>query len=515
MPLTRRELLRCAALAGGAAATLRVAAALELMPGGASPPLRLSRARGQRHVLILGAGIGSLVAAMELQRAGYSVQVLESANRLGGRVLTVRGGDVIDEIGNRQVCQFDNDPNLYFNAGASRIPTIHHQLLRYCRELGVAMEPHINANYAAWLQYDNFRGGQRMRQREFIADARGLIAELASRTLSSATLDAPLTDADREKLRAFVTQFGDLDPSLRYKGSASRAGRLGTGGLFDHDGNKTPLTQAELLSSDYWQSAMQFGESEAQSAVLQPVGGMDMITRALAAQLPGRIQTDSQVIAIRTSDRKVEVTYRKDGATHTVSGDYCLDSIPGQLLSGVDNNFSNGFRKLLAKRPRGTISKVALQMGERFWEKEGVYGGISWTDRDIGQIQYPSHGYGQRKGILIGGYYLASGPATRFTTQTAEERIASALQQGEGLHPGYSKYFENGCSVAWHRMNHMLGCTARESDEETLKVLRQAEGRHYLLGDQISAHAGWIEAAVLAAHNVLNRLEEREAAGAA
>ncbi|MGC4029495.1 MAG: FAD-dependent oxidoreductase [Steroidobacteraceae bacterium] len=516
MALTRRQLLQCAALTGGVAATMRVAAALELMPGGTlPPPLQLSKARGQRHVLILGAGIAGLVSAFELQRAGYSVQVLESANRLGGRVLTVRGGDVIDEIGNRQVCQFDNDPNLYFNAGASRIPTVHSQILAYCKQLGVTLEPHINSNYAAWLQFDGFQDGKRMRQREFIADARGFISELAGRSLSAATLDAPLSEADRDRLRAFITQFGDLDKSLHYTGSPGRAGRLHGGGLFDHDGNKTPLTAAQLLSSDYWRTAMMFGEDEYQSAVLQPVGGMDMIIRGFAAQLPGRIELNSQVIAIRTSDRKVEVTYRKDGTTHTVSGDYCLDSVPGQLLAGVDSNFSAGMKKLLTVRPRGTLSKIALQMRERFWEREGVYGGISWTNRDIGQIQYPSHGFGQRKGVLIGGYYLAAGPATRFTTMSAEERIAAALAQGEGLHPGYAKYFENGCSVAWHRMNHMLGCTARETDEETLKMLRQPEGRHYLVGDQISAHAGWMEAAVLAAQNVLNRVEEREAAGAA
>ena len=53
-----------------------------------------------------------MVAAYELERAGYSVEILEASHRVGGRVLTLRHGDVVDEIGNRQVCQFDEDPNL-------------------------------------------------------------------------------------------------------------------------------------------------------------------------------------------------------------------------------------------------------------------------------------------------------------------------------------------------------------------------------------------------------------------
>jgi monoamine oxidase len=180
------------------------------------------------------------------------------------------------------------------------------------------------------------------------------------------------------------------------------------------------------------------------------------------------------------------------------------------LLTGIDNNFSGPFRAALAARPRGKLGKIAFQMSERFWENEGIYGGISWTSRDIGQIQYPSHGFHQRKGIVIGGYYLQAEPSDRFHVMSAQQRIETAIAQGAGLHPDYARYVENGISVAWYRMNHMLGCSARETDAEMLEVLRQAEGRHLLIGDQVSSHAGWQEAAVLSAHHALNRLNTWE-----
>jgi monoamine oxidase len=304
-------------------------------------------------------------------------------------------------------------------------------------------------------------------------------------------------------------QFGDLGPDHRYQGSPGRAGTKG-GGLYHAGTTLEPIPPKQLLAADFWQSAMHFGESEAQSSVLQPVGGMDLIVRALAAQLDGRIRTQAQVIDIRTSPESVSVTFRHGGSTRTVTGDYCLDSIPGQLLAGIDNNFSAPFRAQLARRPRGKLGKIAFQMRERFWEAEGIYGGISWTGKDIGQIQYPSHGFHGNKGIVVGGYYLQPGPADRFHVMSAQQRIDAAIEQGAALHPDYARHVENGVSVAWYRMNHMLGCTARETDADTLAVLRQPEGRHLLIGDQVAAHPGWQEAAVLSAHDALNRLSAQE-----
>ncbi len=512
METSRRRLLLLAGLAGGVVAAEKVAAALQLVPDlGRAVPLQLVRPRQPRHVVVLGGGISGLVAAFELQRAGYSVEVLEAAHRLGGRVLTLRRGDVVDEIGNRQVCAFDDAPHLYFNAGASRIPSTHARLLGYCAELGVALETHVNANPSALLQYDGFQGGRPLRQREDAADARGFVAELLSKAVSGPALEAPLSAADRERLAEFLVQFGDLEKDRVYRGSGSRAGYQ-VGGLYEAGTRKPVIDLSALLSTDYWKSALNFGESESQSAMLQPVGGMDRIVTALASRLAGRIRLQSQVLSIRTGEQGVEVHYRRGGQVQQVRADYCLDSIPAQLLAGIDNNFSTSLQRLLPQRPRGKIGKIALQMRERFWEREGIYGGISWTGAGIGQIQYPSHGFHARKGVLLGGYYLGQDSVDAFHLASAEERLKAAIADGEKLHPGYGSQVENGISVAWHRMNHHLGCTARDTDAQTLGVLRRPEGRHFLMGDQVSAHAGWQEAAVLSAHDTLLRIDAMERA---
>jgi monoamine oxidase len=189
---------------------------------------------------------------------------------------------------------------------------------------------------------------------------------------------------------------------------------------------------------------------------------------------------------------------------------YCLNSIPAQLLMGVDNNFSTEYRQLLTTRTRGKLSRLGLQMRERFWEAEGIYGGISWTGQDITQIMYPSGGFGGRKGVLVGAYILSGEINDRWINLTSKQRIDLALTQGEKLHPGYRDCFESGVSVAWHRMNHMLGCTATGSEPGTASALRAPFRRHYLIGDQVANYGGWLEASVLTAHAALNDLDAKE-----
>src|SRR6476646_5801498 len=163
---SRRRLLMGVGAAGGSTAMFRLGTALGLIPGFASAARpAIAPARGRRTVLILGGGISGLVAAYELGRAGYQCTVLEASHRAGGRNLTLRHGDKVDELGNPQTCPFDDDPDLYLNAGPARIPSTHERLLEYCREFDVALMPFVNDNHNAWVQDDAMFGGKPVRNR--------------------------------------------------------------------------------------------------------------------------------------------------------------------------------------------------------------------------------------------------------------------------------------------------------------------------------------------------------------
>ena len=138
----------------------------------------------------------------------------EASFRAGGRNLTLRSGDRIDETGYPQVCQFDKDPDLFFNAGPARIPGHHRHLLEYCKELGVELSPFINDNRNAWVQDDAMFGGKPIRAREYLNDTRGFVAELMAKSMKPEQITAPLTKDDWERLREYLKQI--LEDSTKW-----------------------------------------------------------------------------------------------------------------------------------------------------------------------------------------------------------------------------------------------------------------------------------------------------------
>ena len=152
-PMSRRRLLAMIGMAAGSSAMYQAMTTMGLAAESTyNGPIRLEGDPRGASVLILGAGVAGLVAAFELHRIGYKVQVIEYNDRAGGRCWSLRGGDRFTELGGfEQTCDFDKD--LYFNPGPWRIPYHHRGILDYCKRLGVKLEPFIQVNYNARLQW--------------------------------------------------------------------------------------------------------------------------------------------------------------------------------------------------------------------------------------------------------------------------------------------------------------------------------------------------------------------------
>src|ERR1700734_1024510 len=179
--LTRRQLLAMIGTCAGSAAMYQAMSSLGFAAESSfKGPTQLSAAPPGASILILGAGIAGMVAAYELRKAGYRVQVLEYNSRAGGRNWTLRGGDSYTELGGfTQECHFD--PGLYINPGPWRLPYHHHGMLRYCKLLGVKLEPFVQVNYNAYLHSSKAFGGKPQRFRTLKADYQGHVAELLAK----------------------------------------------------------------------------------------------------------------------------------------------------------------------------------------------------------------------------------------------------------------------------------------------------------------------------------------------
>jgi monoamine oxidase len=336
----------------------------------------------------------------------------------------------------------------------------------------------------------------------------GYVAELLTKALSQHELDQPLTAGDREMLISYLRRAGALDERGRYQGSDRR----GT----DAAGRITPsLPLHDLLASgalEYLPLAYEY-----QPTMLQVTGGADRLPAAFAARLRDRIVYRAAAREIRQTDRAVSVVYADAaGRLHTADGAYCVCALPLSVLSGLPTDFAPEYQKVIASVEYGVGGKIGLQFKRRFWEEdEGLFGGITRTDQEITQIVYPSHGFQTRKGVLIG-YYIQGPNGRPMGERTPAERLRVTLEQGGRIHPQYATEFENGFSVAWHRVPYSRGSWASFSAEARRAgaLLRRPDRRLYLAGDHLSSQNAWMQGAFESAREVATGIHARALAGA-
>ena len=517
-PLTRRRFIHLVGASGGASAAYATMSAMGLIATPAAyagaPELPAGSGQGER-VAVLGAGIAGLTAAYELAKAGYAVTVLEATDRTGGRCRTYRGGDAIEETGGEQAVRFDRDPGLYFNAGPARLPYHHQGVLSYCREFGVALEPIMNDNRGAFFQDDAAFGGERVRSRRLVNDSRGYVSELLGKAVSKGALDDELSGVDKEQLLEFLARFGDLQKDGSYAGSGRSGYAEAPGaGLMAPGAALEPVDLGELLRSDFWGYKLHFGEGFTQAAtMMQPVGGMDMIARAFAERVGPMIEHGAEVTAIRRAGEGARVVYRDAlGAERAVEADHVVVTIPFSVLGRIEADFAPEVARAIAAAHYVPAAKAAFQAERRFWEEDDqIYGGISWTNADVTQLWYPSSGFGQPKGIVVGAYIWSDEIGERFGALSYPERLALVREQASRVHPGFAEDVSHGVSIAWSQIPHIRGGWAEWSDEAragAYPAIARADGPFHFAGEHISYLTGWQEGAVLSAQDAVRAVSK-------
>jgi len=232
------------------------------------------------------------------------------------------------------------------------------------------------------------------------------------------------------------------------------------------------------------------------------------------------------VTAIRRTAGGVRIEHGP--GSQAIEADYCICTLPLNLLARIPADFSPAKRAAIANIPYLPSTKVGFE-SPRFWEEEGIYGGLAWTDRPNENLFYPSTGWHSDKGVLVTAYasgWTGQDHPAQFAAMSHEERFRICRESVEALHPGKSRLLANPVTVSWPLTPWSEGVgpigpvfgggpggTAPRGAQYA-EMLRP-EGPIVFAGEHLSYVPFWQEGAALSAHAALRVLMEQAATRAA
>ena len=488
-PITRRQFLRRLGIATGA--TLGLA------------PLHDLRALAQParpvHVVILGAGLAGLCAALELERRGHTCTILEAeTTHIGGRARTLRF-----------------ETGLYGEAGAMRVPKGHALPRHYISEFGLSMSPFVQSNPEAFY----FVRGRRER----IKDVSRLNSLYA------------LTEAERDKspddlwAGSLVKRLQGLSPDERVElanlmpsSTALRSlDQQSLQQLFETEGLSPEAI--EFLAVTYGMetllgSALTEHLREEQNSVWtrgfdEIVGGTDRLPAAFAARLKSKPRMGAEVVRLEQDPARGRATavYRdKDNRPFRVEGDFILCTLPFPVVTRleVEPAFSGAKQRAIRELNYDSSTKVLAVTRRRFWEQDdGIFGGGTYTDLPTATTWYPSDNAAVRdpKVSSAPAVFLASyswgQAARRLATLPHAQRSALALTHLTRVHPQLGRTGEVRRTASWSWDNHRWsgGAFAWFMPGQWTALHRHVvapEGRIHFAGEHVSLSHTWMQGAL-------------------
>jgi monoamine oxidase len=391
----------------------------------------------------------------------------------------------------------------------------------YCRELGVPLEVEVNTSRASLLVNAAAFGGRPIEQRRALNDTRGHVSELLAKAVRTHALDEEITEADHERMLAFLKTYGDLDGDYAYKGSprAGVAQAAGAGAIAEQI--RPPLSMPALLDAKFWRGMVFEEELAMQATMLQPVGGMDRIPHAFARALGSVIEYAAVIRGIRKTPRGVRIEYVQNGEAKRLDAPFCICTVPAPVLTQLPSDFSPAVAQALRQTLYADAYKIAWE-SRRFWETDyQIYGGISWiVGGPVEVVWYPSTGMNGRTGIVVSGYGRASTAPFSQLPDTAA-KLAASRAAVEQLHPGCGRELARPLFVPWGKMPYSLGSWVSVGGNPAegrpdfyapggpYDTFCEPDDRIYFAGDHCSHLVGWQEGAALAARRAVSLIADR------
>ncbi|MFL5891257.1 MAG: flavin monoamine oxidase family protein [Solirubrobacterales bacterium] len=481
--LTRRKLVGSAAAAGAGAA-------LANAPGALARP----RQRRQRHevdVAIVGAGFAGLTAAIELQRHGKSVVVLEARNRVGGRALNhhLGGGEVSE-------------------AGATFVGPTQGHIIALAKRFGVARFPTYDTGDNVY-----FRDGTRLTYSDksptgivppdptIAPDAAKVVTQLDQMS-TEVPVDAPwnasmASEWDGQTLETWAKDNSTYSINKNFR----RLVAVATRPIFGADPREISflftLFYIAASGDERHPGTFERNFSTRNGAQMWRFhGGSQLITQRMANRLGHRVVLGSPVTRIVQRQHHAVV----HSARRDVRAKRVIVAVPPTLAGRIhyQPELPTGRDQLTQRMPQGTLIKVAAVYDKPFWREDGLNGTALSLNGPVNATFDDSPPDG-RPGVVFG--FVGGGAARGFTRMTAAARRAAVIRnfkQFFGPKAGRPReYFETN----WTKEQWTRGCPVAVPGPGVLvahgPALRRPIGRIHWAGTETSTYwNGYMDGAV-------------------
>jgi len=416
----RRRFLRQSAVASAA-----------LMLGACARVPAPVRGADKDEVVVVGAGIAGLTCAHRLRQAGVRVRLYEAQDRVGGRMLSLRG-----HFADGQVCEL----------GGELIDTGHLRIRSLACELGIELDDLSRDPTAAfgdiWFA-DGRRHGEDEILREFAPLADAIARDAAS--LPDGEITAATPGGAEALDRLTITQWLDRNGASGWLRRLIEVAYTTEMGLECEQ--QSALNLLTFIDPGLERFRI-FGESDERFHVR---GGNDLIVQRLGAGLDDAIETGCVLESLgQAADGRCVLGFKRAAGAFEVRAHQVVLALPFSTLRQVriDLALPDVKRRAIAELGYGTNAKLMIGFNERVWRTRHRSGGASYTDLPLQTTWETSRMQPGMAGILTN--FTGGRHGVELGQGSARQQAEAVVQQLEALFPGVSSAREGAREARMH-----------------------------------------------------------------